>query len=653
MCGIAGIIGSNSADAGAKMRGALQHRGPDDQGAWVSDSADVYLAHTRLAIIDLSPAGHQPMLSADQKQVLVFNGEIYNYAALRDELIAEGCVFHSHTDTEVILQGCRRFGPSFISRLRGMFAFCLWDTTTQTALLARDPLGIKPLYWSDQQGALLFASEIRALLACDLIPRKLDATGVAGFFASGSVPEPRTLIQNVSQLRPGHYMTWHGGAVQLTNYWKLTFPVGTAMAKSSAVGVARQALEDSINAHLVSDVPVGLFLSGGIDSTALLALTRQAQPDGVIKTFSISVDDSTLDEASTAAATASHFGTEHREFKINADIAAAAFPDYLASIDSPSVDGFNTWMVARFAREHGMKVVLSGLGGDELLAGYNTFLQVPKLHRLGRLLSWTGPIKWCLAKLLSRSKKSKHQRLGEFLQGPPTLGRAYAATRGVFSGQDAAKLAEHFCQSIEDPHNSDARAALRNIDVPSVGVSGRLDRSIFKNKNDASRADWTPTQAGSPCSVDARNAVSALELTRYMRNQLLKDSDVMSMAHGLELRVPLVDAVLFDQLAQIPSALRLEQGKKLLLAAVPEVPQEIACAPKRGFSFPFAQWLSTSFGSQFKSASEGIPVSAHEWYQQWALFVFREWCQRLSIEPVANPTKVAEPKSIAAGGLTS
>lgn len=591
MCGIAGIIGSQSAGAGAQMGAALRHRGPDDHGDWISSGSDVYLAHTRLAIIDLSQAGHQPMVSADGEHVLVFNGEIYNYSALRQELLSEGCVFHSHTDSEVILQGCVRFGPDFISRLQGMFAFCLWNTTTQTALLARDPLGIKPLYYSNEQGALLFASEIRALLASGLIPHRLDPTGVAGFFTSGSVPEPRTLIQNVSHLRPGHYMAWQGGTTKTICYWKLAFPTGKPMDMEDAVQKTRLALEDAVKAHLVSDVPVGLFLSGGIDSTVLLALTRRTQPNGVIKTFSISVDDPTLDEASAAAATAAHFGTEHHEFKIDAGIAAAAFPDYLAAMDSPSVDGFNTWMVSRCAHSQGMKVVLSGLGGDELLAGYNTFFQIPKLAKLGRILAWTGPLKWILGYFLTRSKKSKWQRLGEFLQGTPTLGRAYAATRGVFSASASSALAEHFCGARPMPG--------------AVAVSSHTNE---------------------------RDAISEMELTHYMRNQLLKDSDVMSMAHGLELRVPLVDAALFDKLAQIPASIRLQQGKKLLLAAVPEVPQEVACAPKRGFSFPFAQWLSTSFGSQFNQAKEGIPVASHEWYQQWALFVFREWCRRIGVE---------------------
>jgi asparagine synthase (glutamine-hydrolysing) len=302
------------------------------------------------------------------------------------------------------------------------------------------------------------------------------------------------------------------------------------------------------------------------------------------------VDDPKLDEATAAAATAAHFNTEHHEFKINAETAAAAFPDYLADMDVPSVDGFNTWLVSRCARSKGMKVVLSGLGGDELLAGYNTFLQVPKLISLGRKLTWLGPLKSLMGMVICLlGKSSKWQRLGEFLQGAPNLERAYAATRGVFSTKQAFFLAKHFSEDYPEP-------------IPASALPNNV-----------------------------LDAVSELELTRYMRNQLLRDSDVMSMAHGLELRVPLVDATLFNSLAELPASIRLQQGKKLLLQAVPEVPAAIANAPKRGFSFPFAQWLATSFGERFSTACQGLPVTAYEWYQEWTLFVFQDWCRKMDV----------------------
>ena len=531
------------------------------------------------------------MVSADGQAVVVFNGEIYNFQELRTALEAEGEVFQSHSDTEVLLRGLRRHGAAFVPRLRGMFAFCFWDATTQRALLARDPFGIKPLYYTNDGTTLGFASELRALLASGLIKPELEPSAVKHYFATGAMPGPATLLKGVTALTAGHVLEWHAGEVKLTRFWQVAFPAPQAQDATTAARTARAALESSVKAHLVSDVPVGIFLSGGVDSTALLALMRQAQPDGVLKTFSISVDDDVMDESTAAARTAAHFGTEHHAFKLDATAAAEAFPDFLEAMDVPSVDGFNTWMVSRFAQQHGMKVVLSGLGGDELLAGYPTFTQVPKLQRWGQRLALLGPLAKLAGKMLACcGKSSKIQRLGEFLQGPPTLERAYAATRGVFSGKDAAKLAQHFC-------NAPATNSLPHAKLPA----------------------------------DPRDAVSTLELTRYMRFQLLRDSDVMSMAHGLELRVPLVDSVLFDALAPIPPNLRLAQGKQLLLAAVPEVPAEIAQAPKRGFSFPFQKWLTTSFGDQFRQATEGLPVPTNQWYQQWTVVVFKAWCKRVGL----------------------
>ncbi len=578
----------------------MPHRGPDDAGEWSDATGQAYLAHVRLAILDLSPAGHQPMTLTAGGATIIFNGEIYNFRELRTELTATGDVFHTESDTEVLLLGCQRHGAAFVARLRGMFAFCYWDSATQTALLARDPFGIKPLYYAEAAGQFCFASELRALLASGLITPTLNPVAVAHYFATGSMGGPETLLQGVSSLLPGHVLEWHEGQTKLSRYWQVEFPAPSISDLPTAVRTARAALEDSIRAHLVSDVPVGIFLSGGVDSTALLALMRQAQPAGIVKTFSVSVDDPLLDEASAAARTAAHFGTEHHEFKLDATSAAAAFPAYLQAMDVPSVDGFNTWMVSRFAQSEGMKVVLSGLGGDELLAGYVTFTQVPHLWRLGKWAALGGPLTRWAGKLLTRcGKSSKLQRLGTFLQGPPTLERAYMATRGVFCAEDALRLAQHFC--------------------------GR-------------RGSATPASEALP--THPLDAVSALELTRYMRKQLLRDSDVMSMAHGLELRVPFVDATLFDALAVIAPDLRLAQGKQLLLAAVPEIPQEIACAPKRGFSFPFEQWLASGFGDQFRAASTGLPVATHQWYQQWTVFVFAHWCRSIGVDwemPLAHP----------------
>jgi asparagine synthase (glutamine-hydrolysing) len=592
MCGLAGILTTNAEldlrDHLTTMQAALRHRGPDDAGLWVTGGAG--LAHTRLAILDLSSAGHQPMQTPDGRLTIVFNGEIYNFRRLRREMEQRGTVFATGTDTEVILRLYEQFGPDCVHQLHGMFALAIWDSRQQCGFLARDPFGIKPLYYCETGGQLIFASELRAILASGAVAGRMDPGSVTSYFETGSVPEPWTLVQGVSLLPAGHTLTWRQGRSRIERYWQIEFPKTTVCDEREAVQVTRVALEDSIRSHLVSDVPVGIFLSGGIDSTAILALAGAVgDQSGGLRTFSVAVDDPALDEGAAAEATARHFGTRHTSLRLDASAAARAFPEYLDAVDVPSIDGFNTWIVSALARREGMKVVLSGLGGDELLGGYPSFAQVPRLARIARRMRWTGPLACGLGRLMeSYTANSRWQRLGGFLAGPASLTRAYGAYRGVFSPRAARRLAAHFC--------------------------GVPDGSATPSQDDRERLPDDP-----------RDAVSYLELSRYMRNQLLRDSDVMSMAHGLELRVPLVDRDLFQSLRQIPPEIRFRPGKRLLLDAVPEIPDAIARAPKRGFRFPFQKWLSAELGPAINETARSLPVPAREWYQRWSVFMFVRW----------------------------
>lgn len=594
MCGIAGLYSDDrSLLDPAQMRSrlqamqaALQHRGPDDAGLWTAPGAG--LAHARLAILDLSPAGHQPMHSPDGRLTIVFNGEIYNFRQLRRDLQQQGEVFATGTDTEVILRLYQHFGPDCVDRLQGMFALAIWDSQKRCGFLARDPLGIKPLYYHEAEGQLVFASELRALLASGMVPRQLDATSVRGYFQTGSVPEPGTLVRNVSLLPAGHWLVWQQGQSRIRRWWQIEFPEPTVRDQREAAAVARQAMEASIRAHLVSDVPVGVFLSGGIDSTAVLALTHHVGAHD-LQTFSVGVDDPALDEQSAAEATALHFGTRHATLRLDAATAARVFPDYLAAVDVPSIDGFNTWIVSALAARHGMKVVLSGLGGDELLGGYPSFHQVPGLARWARRLRWSGPLATVAGRVVERyASSSRWQRLGGLLTVPPTLENAYRAYRSVFSPLAAERLATHFCGV-----SADSQTMPQEVDV-----------------------EWPD---------DPRDAISYLELSGYMRNQLLRDSDVMSMAHGLELRVPWVDRNLFESLRKITPEIRYRTGKSLLLEAVPEVPATIATAPKRGFRFPFQDWLAAELGPAINAAVASLPVAARQWYQRWSIYMFCHW----------------------------
>ncbi len=603
MCGIAGIITPRTAHKRDllpdldRLRLSLARRGPDDSGLWVNATGHAGLAHTRLSILDLSAAGHQPMLSADESVAISFNGEIYNFKELRGELEAAGYEFKTGTDTEVLLRLYERDGTAMVQRLRGMFAFAIWDEVRGTCLLARDPLGIKPLYYTLKDGGLAFASELRALRSAGLVSHELDEGALVKYFKKGSVSEPLTLLRDARCLEAGHTLEWSvDGRVEMRRYWNIEFPQGNDCSASEAAATVREALLDSVRAHFVSDVPVGVFLSGGIDSTLLVALAREiGQKD--LATFSIGVDDQSLDESSVAARTARHFDTDHHEMLLTGERAQQQFGSFLECMDQPSIDGLNTFVVSSFAREQGMKVVLSGLGGDEMFAGYASFDQVPRMARGGKLLGLAPELARWLGRIMeARCSSSKLRRLGSFFQQDPTVVNAYKAFRGIFSDAEAVALAASYAQD----HSPGAMSAM------------------------LSNADGLAATE----QMDVRDAVSACELSLYMRNQLLKDSDVMSMAHGLELRVPFVDRVLFEKVAQIPAALRLRQGKRMLLDAVPEVPEWVANQVKRGFVFPFENWLEANWGKSLRDVDARLPSKRLTWYQRWSIFMLDQWLSK-------------------------
>lgn len=529
------------------------------------------------------------MLSADGRFCIVFNGEIYNFLELRAELERGGVVFHTRSDTEVLLRLYERYGSALVDRLRGMFTLAIWDGLKKCAFLARDPMGIKPLYYTQRDGMLAFASELHALQKAGLAGRELDASALRRYFESGSVAEPQTLLKDVRCLPAGHTLTWHDGKTDLRRFWSLRFDGGGINAEA-AVSLTRDALLDSVRHHFISDVPVGVFLSGGIDSTAVLALSIAAgQRD--LETFSIGVDDLGLDESSAAARTAAHFGTRHHELRLDAAAMSASFPTFLVCMDQPSIDGFNTFTVAGFARSQGMKVVISGLGGDELFGGYPSFQQVPRLARLARLLHPVPGMQFCAGLMERHLPRPQWRRAASLLRRKPSMAQAWRAFRGVFSSYEARTLAARY-------------------------ADGAYEHDVEQDGLELS-------------AMDRCDQVSALELSLYMRNQLLKDSDVMSMAHGLELRVPLVDRVLFETVSRIPANLRLQPGKRLLVDAVPEIPAWIAGAPKRGFLFPYQKWLSSAWGSAFQEVAARLPVSQPSWYQLWSVFMLERWLERL------------------------
>lgn len=599
MCGIAGILNHSRDNIEIliqRMQETLQHRGPDDQGIYFSTDRQTAIAHTRLAILDLTSAGHQPMSSSDGRHWITFNGEIYNFQALRHNLISQGEQFHSQSDTEVILKLYQQFGADCVNHLRGMFAFAIWDDLEKTCFLARDPLGIKPLYYWSDGSTLIFASELKAIVATGLPSITMSSQGLYGYLVSGSVPEPHTLIEGIHCLPAGNWLRWQSGQIAQNQYWQIDF-TPQEIEPEVAIERVRNALIDSLKHHFVSDVPVGIFLSGGIDSTAVLALARQSQT-GKLSTYSIAFEEADYNEGDIARQVAQTFDTEHTEFKITASLALELFSQYLKAIDQPSIDGFNTFCVSQLARQNGTKVVLSGLGGDELFGGYQSFQKVPQMVRLGKQLQMVHPLAKGMGMGLESFGSSRFKRLGDWLQQPTSVS-AYRSLRGIFSHIEACAILQQY--------------------LPDEVLPMRGDGHLLPNL------------------PSLEDEVSWLEINGYMRNQLLRDNDVMSMSCGLELRVPLVDRVLIEAIAPIPSQIRLAPGKQLLIQAVNELPSEVINRLKQPFAFPFDRWMTEewqdifpeSHGQRPRGAHRDLNISLKPWYRRWSLGILQHLWQEI------------------------
>jgi asparagine synthase (glutamine-hydrolysing) len=576
-------------------------RGPDGLGEWIAADGRVGLAHRRLAIIDLSDAASQPMVSADGKLVVTFNGEIYNYREVRSRLEAKGHVFRSQSDTEVLLHLYAHKGEAMVQDLRGMFAFAIWDVERRTLLLARDPYGIKPLYYSDDGWTFRFASQVKALLAGGAIASEREPAGQVGFYLFGSVPEPFTTYRQVQVLPAGATLFVDRiGAHEPRRYHSIA-QVYCDAEKAKGLGTAdrsrtsdevRQALLDSVRTHLVADVPVGIFLSGGIDSGALVGLMRDAgQHD--IQAVTLAFGEfrgRPEDEAPLADEVARLYGARHTTRLVTPAEFEADLPRIIEAMDQPSIDGVNTWFVSKAASELGLKVALSGLGGDELLGGYPSFRDIP---RWVRLLGLPG----CLP-LLGKAARMAAQPLVAALGASPksagvvelggTYAGAYLLRRGLFMPWELGRML-----------------------APDVVTEGLRRLAPLRLIGDAIQ----------PRPRSAHAKVAALEASLYMRNQLLRDTDWASMAHGLEVRVPLVDHILLRTIATAACTARWSEAglAKASLASSPStpLPERVVSRAKTGFTTPIGSWL------QGQSLPAPAPVShqsrrTKHWARQWA-----------------------------------
>jgi asparagine synthase (glutamine-hydrolysing) len=634
------------------MTPTMLHRGPDDEGYLASsERARLALGMRRLSIIDLE-GGHQPIFNEDGKVGVVLNGEIYNFQELQKQLVDRGHSFRTRSDSEVVAHAYEEWGAACVERFQGMFAIAVYDRRQSSEFrvpssglnanggggvlfLARDRLGIKPLYYYAQSARFAFASEVRTLLASGMVPRRLSREALESYLLFGSVSEPMTLVEGVLSLPPGHRMTIGldaaNGMAKIERYWSIADSTSTnghrshngrqKIGTNSSAAQVRTLLEESVRKHLIADVAVGVFLSSGIDSTALAALASR-EVSGV-HTFTVAFPEKEFSEAVIARRTAERLGTTHQEVMLSGDEMLARLGDAIGALDQPSIDGINTYLVSWSARQTGLKVALSGLGGDEVFGGYATF-----------------------------SRTAKYQRMATVGNRVPAgvrsvMAAAVAETGGRFMPGDAArKLASlwNSPDSLPDPFYF-GRALFPPAQVSALlhGTNSGKDRGLWW--------EWLAHSAEQARSLDPFAAVSCMEAQSYLVSTLLRDTDSMSMAHSLEVRVPFLDHPLVEFVTGLPQEVKLRKGipKALLVAALDDMlPSEVVQQTKRGFTFPWAEWLRGPLKDRVENGLSDLSPALNEmlnaetvqsvwqsylkgdttWSRPWSLYVLNEWVKQ-------------------------
>ena len=574
MCGINGIFvwrdGAPPVDREELLRSreCMRMRGPDAADVWISDDGRVGLGHRRLAIIDLSPAGAQPMRRGER--VIIFNGEIYNFRELRARLEAQGRTFTSHSDTEVLLGLYDAMGEAMLGELRGMFAIALWDGAKRRMLLARDPYGIKPLYYANDGATIRIASQVKALIAGGRVDKRFEPAAAAGFFLRGTVPEPFTMYRAIRALPAGSYCYVDANGVgEPQQYFSIAATLRDAAASARAVSdrereeLVHDAVLESVRYHMVADVPVGAFLSAGIDSSAIVAFARESGATD-LETMTLRFEEyrgRDNDEAPLATLVAQRYGVRHTIRELTLDDFRAELPRIFAAMDQPTVDGLNSYFISKAAADAGLKVAMSGTGGDELFGGYTSFRDIPRWMPVTSLLSRIPGLGEGVYRLnTALAKRSRHvsPKMGEILRHGRSYAGAYLVKRGRFL---TSELPEVLGSDV-------AREGIERLNLIDI-----LERAV------------TP-DPGTPYA-----RVAALESSLYLRNQLLRDMDWASMAHSLEVRVPLVDAHLLRRLAPV-LVTRKGRGKGILAQAPrPALPDEVRTRRKTGFTLPIKEWL--------------------------------------------------------------
>jgi asparagine synthase (glutamine-hydrolysing) len=626
VCGIAGIAtthpGESLRPAAERMAASMKHRGPDSQG--VQKFSSCLLVNARLSIIDLSERGRMPMSSPDGQTCITYNGETYNACELRGELELRGHSFRTTTDTEVVLHLYLEFGERFVEKLRGMFAFAIWDAREGKLVLGRDRLGIKPLYLYPSGGQLVFASELKALLASGLVPRKLDPAGVRAFLQLGHIPPPWTAIGGVAPLEPGHIGVWKDGKWRTEPYWTLSANSSPTAATDNLASDLSEILLDAMRNHLVSDVPVLIFLSGGTDSACLGALARAAGANN-LSAMTVGFGESEFDESVLTRRTAEALDIPLEVVTLEARRVEADLDHAVWALDEPSVDGLNSYWISKLGAEAGFKVALSGQGGDELFGGYDSLAWFERFNVVAR---------W--AKLLPANP----------------FGRLLDQDAFPFRWRKLSYLI-----GADDPFVA-AQLAVKVL-FPERNVRELLSPSSSPNGNHVEAREHLTHWSKQVENLDLRERLAFMDIHTHLEPRLLRDLDAMSMAHSIEVRPILLDHRVIEFLLPVPSSIRIQQKHLLLEAAKTFMPPallaDLAARRKRTFTFPFHRWLSHDLRHVLKEAfapdrlhATGIlePAAVNRlwdryvrsegavgWSRIWNLFVLQRWCEIMQVSP--------------------
>ncbi len=660
MCGIAGAIRETPKGGGAgpwggrlldlvqRMTEAERHRGPDGSGLWVSDGQEVALGHRRLAILDLTEAAAQPMVDVDSGCTISFNGEIYNFPEIRQDLAALGDSFRSESDTEVILKAYNHWGIDSVRRFRGIFALALWDPRLRAVHLVRDPMGIKPLYWTTirdattGEGVVLFASEVRALLSSGVVPRRLDPAAVASFLWHGFVVGPNTIVEGVHLLPAATILTLEIGGESRPRrervsrqYWHLP----SSSARTTTPNELREELANTVRMQLISDVPLGVFLSGGIDSSAVAALASGVAPE-TVHTFTIGFEVPAYDEAGFARQVAAAIGSRHTTVVLTEQAFEQQLPDAFTAIDQPTFDGINTYFVSRAARNAGMTVALAGTGGDELFGGYPSYVDIPKVLRASAWLPCAGPDgigKNAYDAAVGLGARLTSKLFWDVLKTAPPQTRWGKLADVARVAQDTLGL----YQSFYSVFTRETQAAL----------AGDLVREAQRKQEFGLPKEVAEAWRGRIGDSELLHAISLLELGSFIGERLLRDTDAASMAVALEVRVPLLDHVLAEAVAGVEPIRRFHPlGRKQLLreVALDKLDPALFERPKSGFVLPIDTWarqrlqpqMQNLFADQQLARSVGLRSEAVQtlwrsfiagrpglyWTRLWALYVLLSWC---------------------------